>query len=765
MQANLQSRKRQYYRDRRPVIITFMTFIHGYLLGGLLLVGVPILLHLIMRQKPRQLAFPAFRFLRQKLLINRRKLQLQHILLLLLRMLLIALLCLALARPRVQTGKIPFAPDQEVAAVFLFDTSPSMEYSVGTQTRLEEAKARARELLNETAGGSRIAVLDSAEEPGGDDRGREWLTASQARTRIDNLHLRPGNWPLNRQLEHACDLLGDLGKNADVVPRFLYVFSDRTAASWDGKAAAKIQIPEGVTVVYVDVGVDNPRDLSIDAVEIDPPIAAPGQAMRILATVRATGEVAGETELQCQLENEPDVDRQSVKLGKDESKIFVFERTAPMVPAAYQITVRLGTNDALPSNNSRYATFAIRNRRKVLTLIPNKTDRPDLARVWAKALTYAPGMFEADVRTLEDAGKLGLKELQAYKVVCLFEAAPPPALWSQLAAYVHGGGGLVIVPGGPNMAKDRDAFNEGGKAVLPATLENWIVVPEKNDKGDPQPGVPWAGYAGGHPITAALDKWSKTVDPDFRRDDLRPRANGYWAVKPADDTTTTKLAVYDDDAKNPALLERSVKAGRVVQFTVPLDGGLMEGNRLWHNYWTDSSFGLVLVDLVCRSLAGEGTAVELNYLCRQRFTVPLPGPTFTPPFKLFGPGLSESESTLAPTADQSSLEIPATLEAGNFFIRGSGKDERNAAAFSTNVRPEEFWLERVPVEDIEAALGNDTVLPVERAGSLSELLAGRWSQVSELLPYLMLFLLLLLPVESLLANLFTRRQAGTVVPS
>src|SRR5260370_3129190 len=124
-----------------------MTFVHIYLLGGLLLVGVPILLHLIMRQKPKQLVFPAFRFLRQKLLVNRRKLRLQNLLLLLLRMLLIALLCLALARPSVHSGKIPFAPDQDLAAVFLFDTSPSMEDSVGTQTRLEDAKGRTRELL------------------------------------------------------------------------------------------------------------------------------------------------------------------------------------------------------------------------------------------------------------------------------------------------------------------------------------------------------------------------------------------------------------------------------------------------------------------------------------------------------------------------------------------------------------------------------------------------------------------------------------------
>src|SRR5271166_3304314 len=150
-----------------------MTFLHGYLLGGLLLVGVPILLHLIMRQKPRRLVFPAFRFLRQKLHTNRRKLQLQNILLLLLRMLLIALLCLALARPLVQTGNIPFTADQEVAAILIFDSSPSMEYSVGTVKRLDEARQRARELIDQMAGGSRLAILDSAEEPGGDDRGQQ----------------------------------------------------------------------------------------------------------------------------------------------------------------------------------------------------------------------------------------------------------------------------------------------------------------------------------------------------------------------------------------------------------------------------------------------------------------------------------------------------------------------------------------------------------------------------------------------------------------
>src|SRR5438067_9183479 len=98
-----------------------MTFVHPALLAGLLFVGLPVLLHLLMRQKPKHLLFPAFRFLQQKAKTNQRKIRLRHLLLLLLRMLLIALICFALSslRGRNQVG----------AVVLVVDTSPSMEYT------------------------------------------------------------------------------------------------------------------------------------------------------------------------------------------------------------------------------------------------------------------------------------------------------------------------------------------------------------------------------------------------------------------------------------------------------------------------------------------------------------------------------------------------------------------------------------------------------------------------------------------------------------
>src|SRR5690606_40083195 len=77
-----------------------MAFINlSLLLGGLGLMAVPVVLHLIMRQQPKQYIFPALRFVKQRKETNTRKLQLRHWILLALRCLAILLLGAALARP------------------------------------------------------------------------------------------------------------------------------------------------------------------------------------------------------------------------------------------------------------------------------------------------------------------------------------------------------------------------------------------------------------------------------------------------------------------------------------------------------------------------------------------------------------------------------------------------------------------------------------------------------------------------------------------
>jgi hypothetical protein len=215
-----------------------MSFVFPILLGGLALIGIPVLIHLIMRQKPKTLLFPAFRFLVKRHRTNLRKLRLRHLLLLALRVLVLAALCLALARPRAMSEGLGLSGDRPVAAVLLFDTSYSMEYAItGGRSRLEEAKKRGLELLDELPAGSRVAILDSAENH---STGKgDWLVSlAQARERVSSLRLRFANAPVTTRLENAYRLFADLARNKEdeavqKLPRLLFVLSDRTRACWD----------------------------------------------------------------------------------------------------------------------------------------------------------------------------------------------------------------------------------------------------------------------------------------------------------------------------------------------------------------------------------------------------------------------------------------------------------------------------------------------------------------------------------------------------
>jgi hypothetical protein len=220
-----------------------MSFVFPLLLGGLALAGVPILLHLIMRQKPKQLPFPAFRFLLQKHKTNLRKLRLRHLLLLALRVLLLALICLALARPKISGEGLNLSGDQPVAAVLVFDTRFSMGYALddgaGPKSLLDLAKRKAKELLAGLPDDSKVAVLDTARA------NKTWVSPMNARKHVDDLKLRPDNFSITDRLVDAYDMLDKVARDGEEavrrLPRFLYVFSNRTQSGWDERLVPKRQ--------------------------------------------------------------------------------------------------------------------------------------------------------------------------------------------------------------------------------------------------------------------------------------------------------------------------------------------------------------------------------------------------------------------------------------------------------------------------------------------------------------------------------------------
>jgi hypothetical protein len=840
-----------------------MSFVFPILLGGLALLAVPVLIHLIRRQKPRTLPFPAFRFLLQRHRTNLRKMRLRHWLLLALRLLVLAAVCLALARPRIFSESLGLSADRPVAAVLLFDTSYSMDYRTsGGVSRLEEAKKRGLELLDELPEGSRVAILDSgkaaATGPGA------WLVSiNQARNRIAGLRLRAANAPVTTRLDSAYRLFAEMAGDSRSLPRLLAIFSDRTRASWDAGQLGKVQdaadqvppslerlqrirgkvpalldllgrlrqemppaagkdypeqevialwqrladrIPSlnperypdrdsaellakvrgktrallgilrrqkgtefqdkltaalesgleelrGVHAVYVDVGVDDPVNLGIVALELPDEgsgsaprqVFAPDEKIVLRAVVEATGKDFDST-LLCRVSGKTTPRPMRVKAGGRAVVPFEID-LQDLAPGPHQVEVRLAAPDQLAFDNVRYLTFAVREPRKVLLV----ADDPAKAGPWRRAIeARKKARFRCTVLSIRAASKLGPGELSQYKAVYLLAVARPPAeLWAALLQYTIRGGGVGIIPGGAKM----DLSNYNGPAaqkLLPGKLTRVVVQKE--------PGSAWTWddprvYQ--HSLLRVVRKWRDLGRDDFIK--LPRTATRYWEAQPGKQGTI--IIRYADDKKRPALLERRLgtegRGGRVLLFTTRLDGGQ---EPRWNNYMENAtSFCVVLPGLATSYLAGDAEAARLNCTSGQELPmVQLPLTGRAPAYTVQGPGVLET----VPVEDGPNvLAIKEATSPGNYTVEDPGRTR--VAAFSVNLPAEEGVLTRVPVSEIEALFGHDTVVPLSERAKLGEALQNHWDQPLDLMPALLLALLVLLALEGLLGNLFYRKEPQT----
>jgi hypothetical protein len=742
-----------------------MSFVHPLLLGGLLLVGIPVLIHLIMQQKPKHLLFPAFRFLMQKQRTNQRRLRLRHILLLALRIILIATICLALTRPKLFSSRIGIGGNRPVAAVLLFDTSLSMGYQVAKQTRLDEAKKRALELLDSLPEGSQIAVLDTA-APGGD-----WLNIRQAEDRITELKIRPVNAPVTRQIGQAYLLFKELDKNQsdtdEPLPRVLCVFSDRTTGCWDGAEAKGLHQPEGLNTVFVDVGVDNPADLGIVRVEVPRPIVHPGKQGEIRVTVSATGD-GGENELSCLNDREKTPDKKLVRLAGGASEVKSFEQIAAgpgetsgeagrMAPGFQQFTLRLAAGDALPFNNVAYATLKVQEGRKVLIITDRPGERPEYgdAGPWLRAM-QAWHIFPATVVSSKEAEKYGLNDLSEFEAVCLIDVADPKKdLWDRLQTYTkEKGKGLAVVLGGKDWLPSLEAYNKiPGREILGASLiqredggDNEVYKWREMDSDTPKATL--------HPLIRYFrDKWDAGEGVYFTEKESLPRARTFWKVEP-DKGRALPIASYTDKSNSPAILEHRYGKGRVLIFTTALDDHKV--NNIPANNYVANWFGMALMINATGYLAGDADTPNYNFICGQVVTVPLPQ-TQALSFTLFGP--EANGIAIARGKGENELRITQAVQPGNYRIFDPTLDQRAPpiARFSLNAPPEESQLDRVPIDQIESLLGSGSVLSVERGLTLSDTMKEHWLQPLELFPWLMILVLLVLAVENMLANKFYKR--------
>jgi hypothetical protein len=194
-------------------------FVNPALLAGLGLASVPVLIHLLNRQRHRPMPWAAMRFVLAAYKRTRRRVQLENLLLLLLRVAGIALLAFAIARP-FAGGQSPLArlTESRRDLALVVDGSASTGYREGVETVFEREIGRAREILRDLDGarGDRVRLILAGAYP----RTLSWSNPSEALSILDTL-TAPTDEPLDlgaalaQVLEFAKE--GEAGASASAI--------------------------------------------------------------------------------------------------------------------------------------------------------------------------------------------------------------------------------------------------------------------------------------------------------------------------------------------------------------------------------------------------------------------------------------------------------------------------------------------------------------------------------------------------------------------
>ncbi|NQT15980.1 MAG: BatA domain-containing protein, partial [Planctomycetes bacterium] len=485
-----------------------MSFVNPLLLAGTALIAIPIVLHLIMRRKPRHIEFPAIRFLRKRHDVNRRQVRLRHLLLLALRALAILLLVVALARPSVKLSGALGSQEAPVAAVLVFDTSMRMDYEHQNRTRLDVAREMGLWLLAQFPPESEIAVLDTGPGPVAFqvDRGA-------AKHRIERLTTTANSQPLSARLAAASQLLVE----SDLARREVYLLTDMARTSWPGPAAAQVRdrlasMPE-VAIYVVDVGAEEPVNSALGELRLSDQVLSSRSPLRIETEISHRGPEAERSVELHLLEADPEapggertaqrLGQKNVKLAPGQTQQIGFE-IGPRQVGTHQGYVQIVGQDGLSCDDRRFFTVEVKPAWRILIAAPKPPEQSArfVSQMLAPKLLVRSGEagFDCQVVAMEE---LAEHVLEPYSAVFLVDPTPlAPAVWEKLGDFVSNGHGVALFLG--RRAKPVEPLN---RSVAQQLLPGKLLREARRPEGD----VHLAPDDFQHPILAAFRTYAGSI--------------------------------------------------------------------------------------------------------------------------------------------------------------------------------------------------------------------------------------------------------------
>lgn len=629
-----------------------MAFLNPLLLFALAAAALPLLIHLFHLRRPRVVTFSSLRFVRALEKEEMRRLRIRQWLLLLLRMLVIACLVLAFARPVLPSEWAGvFGERGPTARAIVVDNSVSMASRDEQGALLQQARELALELTRSSAEGDAVVLVPTG---GGAAAARTFTETGPALDALAALDLAPHAGTTADAIRRAATLVAEAGP----LGREVLVLSDLQRTTFAD--SLPIRFAENTAVTLLPLGAHEPSNAAVTDVEVLSRVVEAGQPVEVEATVvlHGGGEQPGYG-AEVLLEGER-VAQASVDLVPGVPQRVRFTLT-PRRRGLLRGEVRLEP-DGLEADDVRYFVLDVPEARRVL-VVEGEGQRADLVEVALSVVEERGGVAVTAV----PESRLPATPLADYDAVVLVGPGEVgSAVQAELARFVEGGGGVLLFPG-----DDASALNPLLGALGAGAFGAQVGAP------------------GGAPVSRFED-----VDlehPVFERvvqggrgQVESPEISAYVRYAPGrgNETTVVRLA-----GGAPFLQEVRTGEGRVLVLALPPSPA-----------WSDVARRGLFVPLLYRSVLylGAGPDAARALTLGRDATVRVGGASRAG-FRVIGPEGREAAPEVREVPGGAVLRLEAALDAPGFYDIRDG--ERLVRRLAVNLDPREADLDRLSPDE------------------------------------------------------------------
>src|SRR5262245_5609491 len=588
-----------------------MGFLAPALLAGLVALAIPPIVHLLNRRRFDVLDWAAMQFL-QVSERTRKKVFLEHFLLMLMRMGLIALLVLGIASPWIRLpwlAKIAPPPNRDM--VLILDGSFSMGYTKDGRSAHDAAKDWAADLVRQLQVGDSVAVIHAKQQPTA-LVGYLSTDLDQVRGAMMDAPKPRGGVNMAAAVREAILLLKASGKGR----RDIVILTDGQRHGWaDPKSLERWELlaggtPQGdvpnlwVVNVVPDRGADLPN-WSLSPIQSSRAVAAVGREVKFKTELQLSG-TAGQKppdKVRIEVDGRPAGDQRPPTIA-DKGRIPLSFTQRFSTPGSHLVTVTID-EDAMPGDNRQ--DYAVEVMPTIPVLVVDGDPRNARSRgadflrdALAPALDTNPSFLLRIVPASEFSPDLLTRPLgrdvaTAPRVVVLMNIPTiRPDQGQAIEAFLTNGGG-VLVTLGPRV--EASGYNEehfrDGRGWLPARLIDAIGDESDLEKA-PRP-------VASSLECPALELFKNDEPGSFAHSAYFPR---HWKLETRAEAGGVPIALLGN--RNPLFVEKGFGKGRVILSAVPLDNG-------WRTNLTDLGDYVRLVhELMYYLAAAKGGDVNLE---------------------------------------------------------------------------------------------------------------------------------------------------------